>query len=379
MIKNVLIALDSFKGSISSSDANTMIEKGIKSINPQLNIEKVSIGDGGEGTLDSLVYALKGKFKTIKSINSKNQNIDTKLGILGDKIIIESSDVIGLNRIDTNPDAYNDTSKGLGLVIKQALDLNPSEIILALGGSAINDLGLGMLESLGVEFFDENGEKISPSGTNDLHKIFDINFKNLDSRIKQKKFTILSDVQNTLCGEKGATFTYGRQKGIMEDDFIEIDNHINRIAKIIDSYFGKSNIDEKMTGSAGGLGFIFMTVFNSKFYNGIEKILEMINMEEKISCVDLVITGEGSIDFQTYFGKAPVGISNLSKKKGKLCFAVTGRNGMIENYDNLFDYIFSLSNYPMSLEESLVNVGYLLEMQGKQICRIINLINKNIY
>ena len=198
----------------------------------------------------------------------------------------------------------------------------------------------------------------------------------MDERLKSKKFTILSDVQNPLCGKDGATFTYGGQKGLKEKDFVKVDNEINRVASIIQNAFNKENIEKSMAGAAGGLGFAFMTVFNADFYNGIEKVLEMIDMESKIKNANLVITGEGKIDRQTYFGKAPIGISNLARKHGKYCFAVTGSNGLVnENYSDAFDYIFDLSNGPMTLEESMKNAEKLIEIQGRQIGRIVGLMN----
>lgn len=375
MINQILISIDSFKGSLSSSRANEAIKNGILSLNKDLKIITIPIGDGGEGTLEALASVIPSKLTKISTVNSENHPIETNIAITKDFVIIESSDIIGLNRLKSAPDAYNDSSKGLGIVIKKALEMSIEEIIIPIGGSAINDLGVGMLYELGARFYNKD-KSFEPRGTNDLSKIYSIDFSKMDERLKSKKFTILSDVQNPLCGKDGATFTYGGQKGLKEKDFVKVDNEINRVASIFQNAFNKENIEKSMAGAAGGLGFAFMTVFNADFYNGIEKVLEMIDMESKIKNANLVITGEGKIDRQTYFGKAPIGISNLARKHGKYCFAVTGSNGLVnENYSDAFDYIFELTYGPMTLEESMKNAEKLIEIQGRQIGRIVGLMN----
>lgn len=377
MIKHIIVSIDSFKGSLSSFQANSLIEKGILSINPKLNIENIAIGDGGERSLDAIVNAMGGDFKTIESINSKGEKSYTKIGISNNTAIIDSSDIIGMNILKEKPNAYIDSSRGLGIVIKKVLDLGFEEMIFTIGGSAISELGIGMLSELGVKFYNFENKDFIPFGVNDLSNINNIDVTEFDFRIFNTKISVLSDVQNTLCGKSGATFTYGKQKGINPEDFEKVDNEMLRVAKLIQKEFNKDNIDTPMTGAAGGLGFTFMTAFNASFSQGIEKILELLNMEEKIKNVDLVITGEGSIDKQTYFGKAPIGISKLAKKYEKYCFAVTGNNCLIsENYEDAFDYIFDLANGPISLEDSIRNSEELLELQGKQIGRIVKLINK---
>lgn len=380
MIKNVLISLDSFKGSISSKEANIQLQKGIESINPQLNIKCVPIGDGGEGTIESIIEELNGDIKTITSVNSKNKPIDVSIGLVDDKIFIESSNVIGLDRLTEKPNAYVDSSRGLGIVIEKALEYSPSEIIVTLGGSAICDMGIGMLNYLGVNFYNDKGEKFSPNGTNDLTKIKDLDFKDINKKIYDIKFTIFSDVENILTGTNGCIYTYGEQKGISKNDFKMVDKEISRVSSIIENKIGKNFSKTKFSGAAGGLGFSFMSIFNAEAFSGIEKILEITKIEEKIIQSDLVITGEGSMDFQTYNGKAPIGILKLSKKHKKLCFGVTACNDLIdEDYSEYFDYIFNLQNKPMDLYYSIKNSSELLYFQGKQIARIINLMNENYY
>lgn len=376
MIKNILISIDSFKGSLSSIRANEIIKNGILSLNNDMKITTIPIGDGGEGTLDALVSEIPSKLIKITTVNSKDNPIETSIALTKDFAIIESSDIIGLNRLKLDPDAYNDSSKGLGIVIKKALEIPVEKIVIPIGGSATNDLGVGTLYELGARFYDKEGKEFEPRGANDLSKIHFVNFSYLEKNLKSKKFTILSDVQNPLCGKDGATFTYGGQKGIKEEDFEKIDNEMRRVAKLMQSAFNMENIDKPMSGAAGGLGFAFMTIFNAEFYNGIEKVLDMIYMESKIKNADLIITGEGKMDHQTYFGKAPIGISKLARNYGKYCFAVTGSNGLAyEDYSDSFDFIFDLSNGPMPLAESMKNAEKLMEIQGRQIARIVNLIN----
>lgn len=378
MIKNVLISLDSFKGSISSKEANIQLQKGIESINPQLNIKCVPIGDGGEGTIESIIEELNGDIKTITSVNSKNKPIDVSVGLVGDKIFIESSNVIGLDRLTEKPNAYVDSSRGLGIVIEKALEYNPSEIIVTLGGSAISDMGIGMLDYLGANFYYKDGVKFSPKGTDDLKNIHSLDFIDLNNEVFNTKFTILSDVENTLLGKNGCIYVYGEQKGLNKKDFNAIDKEIFRVSSMMEEEIGKEFSKAKFSGAAGGLGFAFLSIFRASAFSGIERILEITKIEEKIINSDLIITGEGSMDLQTYHGKAPIGISNLAKKHNKLCFAVTASNNLInENYEENFDYIFNLQNKPLDLNYSIRNTSELLYLQGKQIARIIELINKN--
>lgn len=378
MIKNVLISLDSFKGSISSKEANIQLQKGIESINPKLNIKCVPIGDGGEGTIESIIEELNGDIKTIKSVNSKNKPIDVSIGLVGDKIFIESSNVIGLDRLTEKPNAYVDSSRGLGIVIEKALEYSPSDIIVALGGSAISDMGIGMLDYLGANFYNKEGIKFSPKGTDGLKKIHHLDFINLKKEIFDTKFTILSNVENELLGKNGCIYVYGEQKGLNKKDFNDIDKEISRVSSIIEEELEKEFSKTKFSGAAGGLGFAFMAIFNAQAFSGIERILEITKIEEKIINSDLIITGEGRMDSQTYNGKAPIGISNLAKKHNKICFGVTASNELInENYEEYFDYIFNLQYKPLDLDYSIKNSSELLYFQGKQIARVIQLVNKN--
>ncbi|WP_103981917.1 glycerate kinase [Helcococcus massiliensis] len=378
MIKNVLISLDSFKGSISSKEANIQLQKGIESINPQLNIKCVPIGDGGEGTIESIIEELNGDVKTITSVNSKNKSIDVSIGLVGDKIFIESSNVIGLDRLTEKPDAYVDSSRGLGIVIEKALEYSPSEIIVTLGGSAISDMGIGMLDYLGANFYNKEGVKFSPKGTDDLKKIHHLDFIDLNNKISNTKFTILSDVENTLLGKNGCVYIYGEQKGLNIKDFNDIDKEISRVSSMLEDEIGEEFTKAKFSGAAGGLGFAFMAIFKARAFSGIERILEITKIEEKIINSDLIITGEGSMDLQTYHGKAPIGIANLAKKHKKICFAVTASNNLItENYEEYFDYIFNLQYKILGLDYSIKNSSELLYLQGKQIARIVGLINNH--
>lgn len=219
-----------------------------------MNIKCVPIGDGGEGTIKSIIEELNGDIKTIKSVNSKNKPIDVSIGLVGDKIFIESSNVIGLDRLTEKPDAYVDSSRGLGIVIEKALEYSPSEIIVTLGGSAISDMGIGMLDYLGANFYDKEGANFSPKGTDGLKKIHNLDFIDLKKEIYDSKFTILSDVKNTLLGKNGCIYVYGEQKGINKKDFNDIDKEISRVSLMIEDVIGKKSSEAKFSGSAGGLG-----------------------------------------------------------------------------------------------------------------------------
>lgn len=362
---NILICLDSFKGSISSRNANAALAKGLRNILPSGNVKQIELADGGEGTLDALKNQLN-KIEYIKTKNVFMEDIECPVGIGENFILIESAQVIGLGQIDL-PDAYKATSYGLGLLIKKLLAYNIDNISIGLGGSAINDLGVGMLYALGMKFYND-GKSFLPLGIEGIEKIDFIDISGLDERIFNKKFSLITDVTNPLLGNFGSTHVFGLQKCLKSDDLNRVDKLIERLANFIKVLNGHDSRNEKGAGAAGGLGYTFMTLFNAKFYLGIDWMIDKLEIESEIEKSDIVITGEGSMDMQSLYGKAPIGILNICKNKKKRCFAVCGQNKM--EYDP-FEKTFSIADIT-SVEEGISNPEKYLQIIGQDLVKVLN-------
>lgn len=368
----VVIAVDSFKGSATSKEVSNYIEKGILNYKKDIEIKKVSIADGGEGTVEAIVDATNGKYHQLEVTGPLGDRVIAKFGIIDEQIaIMEMAESSGINlvaRKDLNP--YQASTFGVGQVIKQILDMGIKNIYIGIGGSATNDGGAGMLAALGAKFLNKAGQEIGyiPS---ELKALAKIDLTNFDTRVMDTKITVLSDVRNPLCGENGASFIYGPQKGASEKDVIILDNILENYGKIIDEYIGEKISIRPGSGAAGGLGYALLGICKAEFNEGIVKIMELIHLENILKDADLVITGEGRIDNQSVNGKAPVGIALTAKKYGIPVIAIVGSsaNNLDEIYKNGIDLVLDIINEPMSLEKAITNVGSLLEFTGEKAIR----------
>lgn len=370
----IIIAPDSFKGSLSAVEVSEAIEKGIRKCKDNLEIEKVPMADGGEGTVESLVSYTNGEIVNIKVKGPLLREVDAFYGILGDKetAIIEMASASGLPLIDVkerNP--MKTTTYGTGELILEALDKGCRKFIIGLGGSATNDGGSGMVMALGAMFLDKEGNsiKLGAEGLRDLEKI-DIN--NMDKRLKECTFTVACDVDNPLCGERGASCVFGPQKGADKDMVEKLDYYLENYAKIIKRDLGLDVVDVKGAGAAGGMGAATIAFLNGKLQKGIDIMIEMTNLKEKIKNADLVITGEGMIDYQTAYGKTPYGVAKVAKEYDIPVIGICGSIGerVEELYEACFDSIFSIIDKPMSLEEAIKNSKELLESAAERIMRV---------
>jgi glycerate kinase len=373
----IIIAPDSFKGSLSALEVCENIEKGIRKVFDNAEIVKVPMADGGEGTVQSLVDATAGKLINLKVKDPLMRSINTFYGILGDgnTAVIEMAAASGitlLSKEERNP--MQTTTYGTGQIIKHALDMGCRNFIIGIGGSATNDGGAGMLHALGVKLLDQNGYEIAFGGGY-LDKLHVIDLSEIDSRLKLCNIVAACDVDNPLCGDKGASNIFGPQKGADENMIITLDENLSHYADMVEKYLGISIRDYPGAGAAGGLGGGLLAFLNAKLLPGINIVIETAALEDKLKDADLVITGEGMIDYQTQYGKTPFGVAKLAKKYNIPVIAIAGGVGRDaeELYSKGFDSIFSIVDKPMLLEEAIEHSGLLLQKTTERIMRVIKL------
>ncbi|MFV9567791.1 glycerate kinase [Thermoanaerobacter mathranii] len=373
----ILIAPDKFKESLSALKVADSIEKGILKVFPKVVIEKVPMADGGEGTVESLVNATGGKIIKTNVKDPLFRDIESFYGILGDgkTAVIEMAAASGLYLLkDYERNPMITTTYGTGQLIKDALDKGCRNFIIAVGGSATNDGGAGMATALGVKFYDKDGREIGLGG-GALSKIYSIDTSNLDYRLKECRFIVACDVANPLIGENGASRVYGPQKGATKEMVKVLDKNLEHYGKLLEKYFNKRIIDVPGSGAAGGLGAGLMAFLNAQLKSGIEIIIEALKLEEKIKEADIVISGEGKVDFQTAFGKTISGIAKLCKKHNKPFIVIAGT---VEDIEKLYEIgvssVFSIMEKPMSLEDAIKNAPTLLEKSAERIFRLIKAI-----
>jgi len=321
----VLIAMDSFKGSLSASEACDAVEAGIKEINKTIECIKRPIADGGEGTVNTLVDALNGErvFLTVK--DPLMRDIEAYYGIINtNTAIVEmaiSSGLTLLSKEERNP--LLTSTYGVGQMIKDGIDKGIREFIVGIGGSATNDAGIGMLNALGINFYDQNDKLLEPIGES-LKYIYKIDYKDFDIRINDCRFLIATDVNNPLFGLNGAAYVYGPQKGASNLMVKELDEVLRNFHKIVNKTFNEDYSNLPGTGAAGGLGYAFKAFLKADLKSGIDIIIEKLGFEELVKSADLIITGEGKIDIQSKMGKVLSGLGKLGIKHKKPVIAFAG-------------------------------------------------------
>lgn len=351
----IFVAVDSFKGSMGSIEAGTIIKEAIIEEIPEAEVKISPLADGGEGTVKALVDGLKGKYIDVEVQGPLNEKIIAKYGAVDKVAIMEMAESSGLTLVEKekrNP--LFTTTYGLGDMIKDALDKNYREFIIGIGGSATSDVGLGMLQSLGFEFLDKNGNKVGIFGK-DLENIAEIKDEKVDKRIYESTFQIACDVDNPLFGKNGAAYIYGPQKGASKEDIIKLDKYTKNFSEIVKEKYKLENENIKGTGAAGGLGYAFKTFLKADLIPGIEIITDFLKIEEEIKSSKLAITGEGELDHQTMMGKAPSGVAKIAKKYNVPVIAVAGSLGKdVEKINNEgIDAYFSITPKPMTLEDAM--------------------------
>lgn len=374
----ILLAPDSFKESMTAKEACIAMEKGIKKANPNIECIHVPMADGGEGTMQSLVDATGGKVYSVEVMGPLYDKVEAQYGILGNGEIgiIEMASASGIGLVPMekrNP--LLTTTYGTGELIKACLDKGVKKLLIGIGGSATNDGGAGVIQALGGKLLDKDGNELEYGGGS-LGKLHSVDLTGFDSRIKDIEIEVACDVTNPLCGEFGASNVFGPQKGATKEIVEILDNNLRHYAQIIKEQLNKDVIDIPGSGAAGGLGAGLMAFLDGKLKKGIEMVIEYSAIEEKVKGVDMVWTGEGSIDFQTQYGKTPLGVANVAKKYNKPVIALAGKvgDGIEVLYDKGIDSIFGIMQGVTSIEEALAKGQENIEKTSENIIRLINII-----
>ena len=322
----VVVAIDSFKGSLSSIEAGNAVKEAICRLDKNAEVLVKPLADGGEGTVDALASGLDSKIIEIWVNGPLMTNVKAKYCILksSNTAVIEMAAAAGITLVsgdEKNP--LHTTTYGVGELIKDAINRGCRHFIIGIGGSATNDGGVGMLSALGVQFLDKDNQPIA-LGAQGLKELCKISTENIISELKECTFSIACDVKNPLCGENGCSRIFAPQKGATPDMIDLMDAWLNNYAEITKSVSDKGDKDFEGAGAAGGLGFAFLAYTNASLKSGIDIVLEEIKLEENIRLADVVVTGEGRLDSQTVMGKAPIGVAKLAKKYGKKVIAFSG-------------------------------------------------------
>lgn len=382
-MKKIVIAIDSFKGCLTTNEAGKAASKGVHAACPGCETIVLPVADGGEGMLDVLISATNGKYRMIPAHDPLMILRDARYGISGNgrTAFIEMAAISGLPLVPTdlrNPMLA--TTYGTGELIRDALELGCRNFIIGLGGSATNDAGLGMLQALGYHFLNKNGEKIgciernSPINGALMLDVAFIDSSNIHPAIKESRFTAACDVQNPFCGKDGAAFIFAPQKGADQEMVLRLDSAMQQLAEVIDKHTGKNISLSPGAGAAGGMGGSLLAFLNAELKPGIRLLLDTLHFSEKIKGADFIITGEGKSDRQTLMGKVPSGILEEARKQN---IPVILLSGSIEDVHELnstgFQGVFSITPSPISLEQAMdpTIAKANIRRATEQICRII--------
>lgn len=352
----ILFASDSFKGSLSSERIGELLEEAAKKVFPQAETESVLAADGGEGTMEAVVKEQHGSYRQIPVMDPLGNTITASYGLLPDgTAIIEMAEASGLPLVPVSlRDPKETTSYGTGQLIADALDQGIRKIVIGIGGSATNDGGMGAMSALGVRFLDSEGNILAGCGKH-LGKVENVDLSGLHPGVKEAAFTVMCDVENPLLGQNGAAYTFGEQKGAGKEDLELLEKGMSHYAQFIEEEMKCQTAEIKGAGAAGGLGFAFLTFLNANLRSGIETVLDIVGFDEKLQDVDLVITGEGRMDWQSSFGKVPSGIGKRCEKAHVPAAAIVG--GLLKGYEGIYDTgistVMTTINGTMDLSEAM--------------------------
>ena len=326
----VVVAIDSFKGSLSSMEAGQAIAEGVKRVYQHAEVVVRPLADGGEGTVEALVEGMGGVFVTKEVTGPLGEKVEAVYGIIESKddlsktAIIEMSAAAGITLVpEESRNPMNTTTYGVGELILDAIERGCRHFIVGIGGSATNDGGVGMLQALGYDFVTQEGKAISYGG-NGLRELASIEESNVHPTLKECTFKVACDVTNPLCGENGSSAIFGPQKGATPEMVQELDQLLLHYAELSKKVNSHADRFYPGTGAAGGMGFAFLTYTNATLESGIQIVLTETKLEELIATADFVVTGEGRLDGQTALGKAPIGVASLAKKHQKKVLAFAG-------------------------------------------------------
>ena len=374
----VVVAIDSLKGSLSSLEAGEAIKDGVLKAMPGAEVNVRPLADGGEGTVEALALGMGGKLVTVNVTGPLGESIDCVYGILEESktAILEMSGAAGITLVpDSKRNPLHTTTYGVGEVIKDAISKGCRHFIVGIGGSATNDGGIGMLQALGYGMLDKDGNQVS-FGANGLKELETITDENVIPELKECSFRIACDVTNTLCGEFGCSAVFGPQKGADPTMIIQMDKWLEHYAGLTSEKYEKADAKYPGTGAAGGMGFAFLAYTNAVLESGIKIILEETNLEDYVKDADIVITGEGRLDGQTVFGKAPIGVAKIAKKYDKTVLAFAGavtKDATLCNEHGI-DAFFPILRRIQSLQEAM-DPSVARENMATTVEQVFRLIN----
>jgi glycerate kinase len=373
---NILVAPDSFKDSLSASEASRIISEAISALIPSASIRQIPISDGGEGLLEALITPLQGNLVSVSVKDPLHRTIEASYGLVdqGKTAIIEMATASGLELLsieERNP--LITSTYGTGELIKNALDKGCTKIIIGLGGSATNDGGIGMIKALGGLFLDQYNQEI-PDGGGALSTLHSIDLSGLDKRLQQVAIVCACDVDNPLTGPSGASYVYAKQKGASDNMLAVLDSNLSNYATVIKATLNKDLEHISGTGAAGGTAMGLLAFLDATLTPGIALITELLHLEKHIKEAQLVVTGEGKIDIQTLHGKTIMGIASLAKKHSIPVLVFTGSigHGISEIYDQGVTAIFSIVSEPMSLETAIKNAAEYLKTSVTNVFSSLN-------
>ena len=373
----IVIAPDSYKESLTAMEVAVAIENGFRHVLPEAEYIKLPMADGGEGTVQSLVDATGGVIINHKVTGPLGDQVDAFYGLMGDgKVaIIEMAAASGLHLVASeqrNP--LQTTTFGTGELIKAVLDKDVEHIIVGIGGSATNDGGLGMAQALGIKMLDTYGKEIGYGGGS-LARLATIDMSDLDPRLASIKLEVACDVDNPLCGPKGASAVFGPQKGATPEMVKQLDANLAHYAGIIKIQLGADVKDMAGAGAAGGLGAALLGLLNASLRPGIDIVMDAVNLSDIIADADLVITGEGRIDSQTIHGKTPIGVARTAKKFNKPVIGIAGclSNDCHVVHAHGIDAVFSVVPRSVSLAEALEEAAVNVELTARNVAAIYQL------
>ncbi|AYC07332.1 glycerate kinase [Vibrio cholerae] len=370
----VVIAPDSFKESLTAKQVCDAIQAGLARVWHDAKFVAIPVADGGEGTVQSLVDATQGRLVEVKVMGPQGKRVEAFYGMLGDNqtAVIEMAAASGLHHV---PVAQRDpkltTSFGTGELIRHALDQGVTKLIIGLGGSATNDGGVGMLAALGARFTNADGDPIQLTGGG-LRELTHIDLQDFDPRLQNCDILVACDVNNPLCGDKGASAVFGPQKGATPEDIQLLDGALRQFGLLTAKVTGKMVLESAGAGAAGGMGAALLAYTEARVRPGIEIVLETVQLAHQVSDADLVITGEGRIDSQTVHGKTPMGVAKVAKRFDVPVLALCGCTG--DNYQAVYqcgiDAVFAAVPRTMSLEDALKESDFNLADLAENVARL---------
>jgi glycerate kinase len=383
----ILIAPDKFKGALNAREVAENIAKGLRDALPDAKIDIVPMADGGEGTAEAICEARGGSWLKCKAHDPIGREIEARYAWIedGELAVMEMSEAAGMRRLsERERDPVRATTFGVGEIILDAASRGANEIIIGLGGSATNDGGFGMARAIGFEFFTERGreldglkpssscggaEPVQDQKSERVSDLIELGRIEKPGKLSLPKIIAAVDVQNLLLGENGATRVFGPQKGASEDELSVLERALTRLADVVAEEFGFDYRDRPGAGAAGGLGFGLMSFCGATIRPGFDVVAEAVGLESKMKGVDVVITGEGSLDRQTLEGKTPAGVARLARKFGKKVFAIAGRYDGNEQVHELFDEVYQLARSGISEKEQMKRAGELLREKAQELAR----------